>query len=97
MSWELVGVCSYLLVGFYFERQSASNAANKAFITNRVGDAGFILGLLILWTYSAPSISTRFSGRSARRCGMRTAVCRWPAASSAASWTPRASRRDIAA
>ncbi len=50
LSWELVGVCSYLLVGFYFERQSASNAANKAFITNRIGDAGFILGLLILWT-----------------------------------------------
>ncbi len=51
VSWELVGICSYLLVGFYFERQSASNAANKAFITNRVGDAGFILGLLIIWTY----------------------------------------------
>jgi NADH-quinone oxidoreductase subunit L len=51
ISWELVGVCSYLLIGFYFERRSASNAANKAFITNRVGDAGFILGLLILWTY----------------------------------------------
>jgi NADH-quinone oxidoreductase subunit L len=50
LSWELVGICSYLLVGFYFERQSASNAANKAFITNRIGDAGFILGLLILWT-----------------------------------------------
>jgi NADH-quinone oxidoreductase subunit L len=51
VSWELVGVCSYLLVGFYFERTSASNAANKAFITNRIGDAGFIIGLLILWTY----------------------------------------------
>ena len=51
VSWELVGICSYLLIGFYFERQSASNAANKAFITNRVGDAGFIIGLLILWTY----------------------------------------------
>ncbi len=51
ISWELVGICSFLLVGFYYERQSASNAANKAFITNRVGDAGFILGLLILWTY----------------------------------------------
>jgi NADH-quinone oxidoreductase subunit L len=51
ISWELVGICSYLLIGFYFERTSASNAANKAFITNRVGDAGFILGLLILWTY----------------------------------------------
>jgi NADH-quinone oxidoreductase subunit L len=51
ISWELVGICSYLLVGFYFERQSASNAANKAFITNRVGDAGFIIGLLILWSF----------------------------------------------
>lgn len=51
VSWELVGVCSFLLIGFYFERQSASNAANKAFITNRVGDAGFILGLLIVWGY----------------------------------------------
>jgi NADH-quinone oxidoreductase subunit L len=51
VSWELVGVCSYLLVGFYFERKSASNAANKAFITNRIGDAGFIIGVLILWTY----------------------------------------------
>jgi NADH-quinone oxidoreductase subunit L len=51
VSWELVGLCSYLLIGFYFERQSASDAANKAFITNRIGDAGFIIGLLILWTY----------------------------------------------
>jgi NADH-quinone oxidoreductase subunit L len=51
VSWELVGICSYLLVGFYFERTSASNAANKAFITNRIGDAGFIIGLLIVWTY----------------------------------------------
>src|SRR5216683_247836 len=51
LSWELVGICSYLLISFYYERQSASNAANKAFIVNRVGDAGFILGLLILWNY----------------------------------------------
>jgi NADH-quinone oxidoreductase subunit L len=51
VSWELVGVCSFLLIGFYYERQSASNAANKAFITNRVGDMGFIVGVLILWTY----------------------------------------------
>ncbi|GIW78520.1 MAG: hypothetical protein KatS3mg105_0327 [Gemmatales bacterium] len=51
VSWELVGICSYLLIGFNYERQSASNAANKAFITNRVGDAGFVIGLLIIWTY----------------------------------------------
>ena len=48
--WELVGICSYLLIGFYGERKSASNAANKAFIVNRVGDFGFVIGLMILWT-----------------------------------------------
>jgi NADH-quinone oxidoreductase subunit L len=51
VSWELVGICSFLLISFYYERTSASNAANKAFITNRIGDAGFIIGLLILWTH----------------------------------------------
>ena len=51
VSWELVGICSFLLIGYYFERQSASNAANKAFITNRIGDAGFIIGVMILWTH----------------------------------------------
>jgi NADH-quinone oxidoreductase subunit L len=49
--WELVGICSYLLIGFYTERDSANVAANKAFIVNRVGDFGFIVGLMILWTY----------------------------------------------
>ncbi len=47
--WELVGVCSYFLIGFYVERKSASNAANKAFIANRVGDFGMIIGLMALW------------------------------------------------
>jgi NADH-quinone oxidoreductase subunit L len=49
--WELVGICSYLLIGFYVERKSASTAANKAFIMNRVGDFGFLIGLMIVWTY----------------------------------------------
>jgi NADH-quinone oxidoreductase subunit L len=49
--WELVGICSYLLIGFYTERHSASTAANKAFIMNRVGDFGFLIGLMVLWTY----------------------------------------------
>ncbi len=48
--WELVGICSYLLIGFYIERNSASTAANKAFIMNRVGDFGFLIGLMIIWT-----------------------------------------------
>src|SRR5262245_36158867 len=51
VSWELVGVCSFFLIGFYYERPSASTAANKAFIVNRVGDAGFLVGILIAWTY----------------------------------------------
>ena len=49
--WELVGVCSYFLIGFYTERKSASTAANKAFIMNRVGDFGFLIGLMIIWTW----------------------------------------------
>ena len=48
--WELVGLCSYLLIGFYIERKTASTAANKAFIMNRVGDFGFLIGLMIIWT-----------------------------------------------
>ena len=48
--WELVGICSYFLIGFYIERKSASTAANKAFIVNRVGDFGMIVGLMALWT-----------------------------------------------
>ena len=48
--WELVGICSYFLIGFYRERHSASTAANKAFIVNRVGDFGMIIGLMALWS-----------------------------------------------
>jgi NADH-quinone oxidoreductase subunit L len=47
--WELVGVSSYLLIGFWFEKASAADAAKKAFITNRLGDFGFILGILTVW------------------------------------------------
>jgi NADH-quinone oxidoreductase subunit L len=48
--WELVGLSSYLLIGFWFEKKSASDAAKKAFIVNRIGDIGFFLGILILYT-----------------------------------------------
>jgi NADH-quinone oxidoreductase subunit L len=48
VGWEGVGLCSYLLIGFYFQRKSASDAANKAFIVNRIGDAGFILGMFFV-------------------------------------------------
>ena len=49
ISWELVGVSSYLLIGFWFEKPSAADAAKKAFITNRLGDFGFMLGILTFW------------------------------------------------
>jgi NADH-quinone oxidoreductase subunit L len=49
IGWELVGVCSFLLIGFWFEKPSAMRAATKAFITTRVGDAGMLLGLAVLW------------------------------------------------
>jgi len=48
VGWEGVGLCSYLLIGFYFLRKSAADAGKKAFIANRVGDAGFILGLFLM-------------------------------------------------
>lgn len=48
--WELVGVSSYLLIGFYYEKKSASNASNKAFIVNRVGDFGMFIGIMVLFT-----------------------------------------------
>jgi NADH-quinone oxidoreductase subunit L len=48
VGWEGVGLCSYLLIGFYFHRKSASDAAAKAFIVNRIGDAGFILGMFFI-------------------------------------------------
>jgi NADH-quinone oxidoreductase subunit L len=51
ISWELVGICSFLLIGYYFERPAASVAANKAFIVNRIGDAGFLVAIAILWVY----------------------------------------------
>jgi len=51
VGWEGVGLCSYLLIGFYFHRHSASTAANKAFIVNRVGDASFLLGMFTMFWY----------------------------------------------
>jgi NADH-quinone oxidoreductase subunit L len=49
VGWEGVGLCSYLLIGFWFDRQSASDAGKKAFIVNRIGDAGFLLGMFLVF------------------------------------------------
>jgi NADH:ubiquinone oxidoreductase subunit 5 (subunit L)/multisubunit Na+/H+ antiporter MnhA subunit len=65
--WELVGICSYFLIGFYIERKSATNAANKAFIVNRVGDFGMIVGLLVIWstlgTFAFGNVDTDSDGK----------------------------------
>jgi NADH-quinone oxidoreductase subunit L len=49
VGWEGVGLCSYLLIGYWYEKKSASDAGKKAFITNRVGDWGFILGIFLIY------------------------------------------------
>lgn len=49
VGWEGVGLCSYLLIGFWFQKQSASDAGKKAFIVNRIGDFGFLLGVFIIF------------------------------------------------
>jgi NADH-quinone oxidoreductase subunit L len=62
VSWELVGLSSYLLIGHWFEKKSASDAAKKAFIVNRVGDTGMFIGILILFgTFQTFSFDTIFS------------------------------------
>jgi NADH-quinone oxidoreductase subunit L len=48
--WEGVGLCSYLLIGFWYRRPSAAAAATKAFVVNRIGDFGFLLGVFLIWT-----------------------------------------------
>ena len=48
--WEAVGVCSYLLIGFWYEKPAAAAAGKKAFLVNRVGDFGFMLGVFLIWT-----------------------------------------------
>jgi NADH-quinone oxidoreductase subunit L len=50
VGWELVGLCSYLLIGFWYKKPSAAGAAKKAFVVNRIGDFGFGLGIMAIWT-----------------------------------------------
>jgi NADH-quinone oxidoreductase subunit L len=73
VGWEGVGLCSYLLIGFWFERKSASNAAKKAFIVNRVGDFAFLLGLFALaatvGTLFIPAINAAATAGTSLRAG----------------------------
>jgi len=60
--WEAVGVCSYLLIGFWFEKPEAAAAGKKAFLVNRIGDFGFALGIFLIWTtYGSLDYDTVFS------------------------------------
>src|SRR6202142_4246170 len=51
VGWEGVGLCSYLLIGFYFDKKFATNAGNKAFIVNRIGDFGFSLAMFLIYSH----------------------------------------------
>ena len=65
VGWEGVGLCSYLLIGFYFLRKSAADAGKKAFIVTRIGDVGFTIGiLLVFWTFGSVNFSEIFKQAS---------------------------------
>jgi NADH-quinone oxidoreductase subunit L len=73
VGWEGVGLCSYLLIGFFFLKQSATNAGNKAFWVNRIGDFGFLLGVLLIFrTFGSLDFATvlpRAAGMTADPAG----------------------------
>ena len=70
VGWEGVGLCSYLLIGFWFKKKSASDAGKKAFIVNRIGDAGLILGMILAF-HALRHASTSWTSP--------TTPARWPA------------------
>jgi NAD(P)H-quinone oxidoreductase subunit 5 len=72
--WELVGMCSYLLVGFWYDREAAAHAAQKAFVVNRVGDFGLLLGILgLFWATGSFDFENIASGLSASMADGRVA------------------------
>jgi NADH-quinone oxidoreductase subunit L len=74
VGWEGVGLCSYLLIGFYFQKQSASDAGKKAFVVNRIGDFGFVLGMLLIFatfgTLDFQSVASAAAERAPETAGM---------------------------
>ena len=72
VGWELVGICSYLLIGHWYEKKSASDAGIKAFITNRIGDVGFFVGMAILFvTFNTFNLQEIFAGIAGREASVR--------------------------
>jgi NADH-quinone oxidoreductase subunit L len=78
VGWEGVGLCSYLLIGFWYDRQSATDAGKKAFLVNRIGDAGFILAIsLIFWTTGSLNYAEVFAkaaDHTVMTAGIATAI-----------------------
>ena len=95
IGWEGVGLCSYLLIGFWYERKSAADAGKKAFIVNRIGDAGFLLAMMLIFVnvrlprfLRGDGLDCRSASRSPRSVGVS---CRLSA--SCCSSAPPVSRR----
>src|SRR5579871_6865544 len=75
VGWEGVGLCSYLLIGFYFDKKFATNAGNKAFIVNRVGDFGFSLAMFYIFrTFGSLDFATVFTSVAGKSEGTLTAI-----------------------
>src|SRR5262252_2782339 len=72
VGWEGVGLCSYLLIGYWYEKKSASDAGKKAFITNRVGDWGFVLGVFLVY-YTFGTLDFRAVANAAAAMPVETA------------------------
>jgi NADH-quinone oxidoreductase subunit L len=79
IGWEGVGLASYLLIGFYFKRNSAANAGKKAFIVNRIGDFGFLIGIFLLLanfgTLTFSEIDSKLAATPAWTGGVLTVIC----------------------
>jgi NADH-quinone oxidoreductase subunit L len=79
VGWEGVGLCSYLLIGFYYNKNEAADAGKKAFIVNRIGDFGFVLGIFLIFnTFGTADYAKVFalaSAHGAQYAGVATAIC----------------------
>ena len=76
LGWEGVGLCSYLLIGFWYEKVEYANAGMKAFVVNRIGDFGFLLGMFLIFTqFGSLDFDQVFSAASAQSVGVITAIC----------------------
>ena len=74
--WEGVGLCSYLLIGFWFTKPSAADAARKAFLVTRIGDVGLFLGILLLWLQRpATAWTSRASSSTSRQQPAANRAC----------------------